>query len=550
MLQASKKLLFKALVGLQTFMLIALMNSTCQAFEDFDLSDLSIDLPIDANEEQLQQEIHEEINKTCPTDGGLRLIDIVTILTGPPLFLQNILPSDFYHKTYPPIIRSLHNQPTLMPLFENNCWSLSANAFYNQTTKQYFTSCSSAIGSYLNLSPSEDFLEQIDIDDFTTIDIPDVLSTLRGMTLQERRLGAMLQFWGSVSNWLLSAAMPFYYIEHNFFLNQKEIDRLQNQALFSGVGTKLPGLNLDTFTKNNLVSDRAGIGDLRLQVLYNLSIRPEWLVYFGGQLTFPTAHTFKRNINGGDNICKKHDFPLIDYKRMFDLFDCAKSQNDKRAQVDLSELVVGYGIDAIDRLTANVADRSLGQQHFSFGPTWFLEQPITGCTHLLFQGECSYVAPGHELRYFKIFKNKQEFIRDYSSEELAQENLLFLEEQSSNTLYPTLAHIKVRPGPIVEFNSAFVHNWQEFTGMIGYDFWAQAGEHIHPLASRCTCLSMLDIASGTQHAAYEGKLFGLIGVCFENDTYNMRVLLRGDTTIHHKGIGSSITVGLNLIFDF
>ena len=287
------------------------IDFSCEDFESF-----SIELPPNIEEEKQRQEIDAELTKNCDID--IPASTIVTILTTDnpdlldghtPIQLQNILQSNFYLHTNPPVVRSLHELPTLRPrLYCPDFWAFSADPFFNQTHEMFFTKCSPHIESYLNLS--EDFLATIDTDEFTAVTIPKVLSIFGNIALEERRIGIMLSSWKEYCNVIFSAALPAYYLEHNFFLSQKNQESIENQFLFSGnTGIVLPGLNFDTFVNQHLVSDKAGIGDLRLQALYDLS-RERRELYVGGQITFPTAHAF---INGiiGNKFCKTKQPPFI-----------------------------------------------------------------------------------------------------------------------------------------------------------------------------------------------------------------------------------------------
>jgi len=525
-------------------------------FIEFNDLDLSIDLAQNTQEEDDMINIGDAAR--CQ-GSALPAAEIVKILTGPgsnppatTIGLQNLLQFDFYHGTHPADSRTLHELPILevLPSDNRSCWSLQVQPFFNMTKKMYLTPCSSKILSYIDLLANEDFLNIIDEKDFTRVDIPDVISLFGQITLEERRLGAMLSVSKEYNRWFLSAALPAYYLERNFFLDQKYKDKLDNSPLFSGVGTQLPGLNLDTFVNKHLVSDKGGFGDLRLQAFYKvLHTDEERPLYFGAEVTFPTAHAVKTGIIGG-NFCPKSPPRLIDFAKMFSLF---AGTPQKSCMLELSELVVGYGIEALDRLTATLADAPLGQQHVVLGPVLYTKQPLGFTTSIEFFGELQWSAPATEVRFFKVKKNPADFNRDYENddEDIAQSNLNFLMQQATNTLYPTVVKIRTHPGMVAHFNTALITNWNEyFTSVFGYDFWAQMKERLGHVTHRYTPGGPLDFAAGTKHSAREGKLFGSLTTNFCSTNYNVHVTLSADATVSNYGIGRSATAALALLFDF
>jgi hypothetical protein len=479
--------------------------------------------------------------------------------TFPPIQLQNILRQfNLYNHTYPLVIRDLHTIPTLQPLLTctDRKWSFALEPFYNQTTKCFYTPCSSKILSYIGLLAQEDFLEIIDVDDFTNVDIPDVLSLFGQMTMEERRLGAMVQGWFQHNRWTASVALPIYYIEHNFQLTQKRKDALENAALFAGSpSVNLPGLDLDTFTNQHLVRDRAGIGDLRIQGFYDISHYEDRPVNIGLELTFPTAWTAKRGIIGG-NFCKTSPIPEIDYQTIFDFYGGTLEgfgKSPKTCKLELAELVVGYGIATLDRLTSILGDSSLGLQHFKGGPVVYTTQPLCWRTSLDLYGELQWSAPHQELRFFRIKKNQLEFFRNYTSIDpvVAEANLQFLDQQSTNFLYPTAVKISTRPGMMFHINGALTTEWHPILSTtLGYDYWSQRKEKLGKISCRVTPGDPLDLCAGMQHSAREGKIFGNVMTKLCELNYDILIVLRGDLSVQNRGIGKSFTLGVDFVFDF
>lgn len=526
----------------------------------FSPTSISIDqIPLDLEQEQ-QFKTLEDLNKTtkapaCNEQSAAIILAGLTQENTPEV--QNILKTNFYEKTNPPVVRSIHDLPLisahiLRSKYEKGI-SIAATPFFNTTNRMFYTEHSDKILAYIALLSNKDFLEKIDQLDFTKIDIADVLSIFNKMSLVERRFGAMASAWGSWNHWTVSAALPFYWNEHNLFLTDAEQERIMNQPLFTGVGTVLPGLDFDTFRERHFINDKLGMGDLRLQLLYNFAGDQCPPMRIGGQITFPTAAKFKEGIIGG-HFCKTSPSPLIDYVKMFDLaFD-----GSKRASLDLSELVINYGLEAIDRLAGNLIDLPMGEQHVNLGPLFHLEPCLSphGTIGLVLDGELKFTLPAHEIRLFRIKKNGLNFDRDYLEQTQLCQNMRFLDEQSSHFLYPTPVRISTRPGIIAKASAALlaqVHESVQLT--VGYDFWGQTREHLGKISCVFTPLDFapqqLDLAAGTKHKAYEGKIFaGILGKICTKDFYPVHIGLQGDATVHNHGIGKSYTVGMHIGIDF
>lgn len=538
----------------------------------FSPTSISIDtIPLDLEQEQ-QFKTLEDLNKAtkapaCDEENAATYLGFLTRdnsqLGFPTIEIQNILKTNFYEKTNPPVIRSIHDLPLisahiLRSNYENGI-SIAATPFFNTTNRMFYTEHSDKILAYIALLSSKDFLGKIDQLDFTKIDIADVLSIFQQMSLVERRFGVMASAWGSWNHWTVSAALPLYWNEHNLFLTDAEQERVMNQPLFTGVGTVLPGLDFDTFRERHFINDKLGMGDLRLQLLYNFAGDQCPPVRIGGQITFPTAAKFKEGIIGG-HFCKTSPFPLIDYMKTFDLYGeiAALSPEKKRAQLELSELWISYGLEAIDRLAGNLIDLPMGEQHVNLGPLFHLEPSLSphGTIGLVLDGELKFTLPAHEIRLFRTKKNGLNFDRDYLEQTQLCENMRFLDEQSSHFLYPTPVRISTRPGIIAKASAALlaqVHESVQLT--VGYDFWGQTREHLGKISCVFAPLDFapqqLDLAAGTKHKAYEGKIFaGILGKICTKDFFPVHIGLQGDATVHNHGIGKSYTVGMHIGIDF
>jgi hypothetical protein len=504
---------------------------------------------------------------------NLTLLDpdlIISFLTSSPLRLQNILPFDVYNFTYPLQRRSLHTIPSLALLLQDipTCnWSTTVKPFLRFVPRARFTPKSTNILTYLSMLTDHDFIEDIDIDEFTTLDIPEVLPLFKNIRLEEREFGAMCSLQLRRNNWIVSFTLPVLYLENNYFLTEKEQDAIQAAPLFSG-GTVpkpalTPSIDFSTFTEDHLINDKGGIGDLRAECWYELS-HERCSAYIGGQITIPTAHVVLSGIAGAPDsaFCQKI-LPYFDIQTMFNLYTAGTSN----AAVTLATMVANLGIDALDRLSSILLNNPLGTKHIGLGPI-FRADGCLGHPNITFQvtSDIAYYIPRQEVRYFKTVKNAQEFNRDYSNSAQAQNNLNFLMQQATDTLYPTAVCIKVHPGWTINLTSALRFFRPKYVVTIGYNFWAKTHEHLGCLEKTfgvCDSFSalygearynndkILDLAAGKLSSALQGKLFASITSTIRSkNSYDIRTGIRADATLHTYALGKDFTIAIDFIIDF
>ena len=504
----------------------------------------------------------------------LTLIDpeiIITLLTGSPLRLQNILPFSLYYYTYPLQRRSLHTIPSLALLLQDvpQChFSGTVKPFFRFTPRAHFTPRSTNILCYLSMLTEHDFIEDIDLDEFQNIDIPAVLPLFKNIRLEERELGAMCSLQFHQNNWIASLTLPILYLENNYFLTEQEREAIEKSPLFSGATVPnpslTPSLDFSTFTEDHLINDKGGIGDLRAECWYDLTSHERCSAYVGAQITIPTARVVLSGISGApdDAFCQK-TLPFFDLQTMFNLF----SAGTANATVTLATMVANLGIDALDRLSSILLNNKLGIKHVALGPV-FRADGCLGRPDLTLQvtADIAYYIPANEVRYFKTVKNAQEFDRDYADPEQAQANLNFLMQQATDTLYPTAVCIKVHPGWTINFTSALRVFRPKYTATVGYNFWAKTHENFgcisktfgvcDPFSSlygapRYSNAKILDLSAGRLSSALQGKLFGSItSTIHSKDSYDIRTGIRADATVHTYVLGRDFTLAIDLIIDF
>jgi hypothetical protein len=482
--------------------------------------------------EYRQGRLHPE---SCVTD-----FDIVNALVH--LNAQEAFRSDFYRRSYPVRVRDPLDLPTCRLLCEDTeNFALGALVFYNQTTQAYFTECSSAITSYLDIANSA-FLRKLDLKLFN-IDLPKIAALFTGATLQERRAGFMLNGCWCGCNFKISARTPLYYLEHNFFLSQEDRKIIEDKPFFNQPSrSRSDDEDAQEFINDNLVSDKFGFGDTRINLLYHSVETPCSDLWLGAQMTLPSAHTLKQGILG--RSCFPSEQPNFDFRSLFRAVIC--EDNTTKAK----EMGISLGVKALNRLTAVVANTPLGNgNHVGLGPLIEHMYYLTPDARFFINGCVEYLFPATEKRFFVARVPEKAFDRDYKDPEKATENLDFLNEQFINTLFPVASPTRVYPGTLIKLSTAFFYDTDCWQGSLGYDFWWQAAERVIPLhAAPPGEYFAVDIAQRPK--AWQNKLFGKIIKYQQGSCYDWHLGLRADVTVSTKGIGRDFTLAIDVGIDF
>ena len=244
------------------------------------------------------------VQASCfPTEG---IIVALTPVSGPddipPLInAVAILSEDLYKSTVGPVTRrSLLDEPALIPdHFFNNYWTVTSDLFYNFSPRVFFTKNSAFIRDYLDLT-NQNIINEIANTEFTTADIPGILGLFSTIKLQQHRAGIMFGFARQWERFLITARIPLYYMLENFYLTSDEIDRIKNNPFFDTDDSLSSEENVKRFLLQHIVGDKLGSGDTRISFLAHCIRCPRKNLWFGLQMTLPTAKVFKRALLGGE----------------------------------------------------------------------------------------------------------------------------------------------------------------------------------------------------------------------------------------------------------
>jgi hypothetical protein len=528
--------------------------------DDFNFSLDSLDEEFNAQyDQEIAHLLHQTRAVTCEPFTSQNLVTFAVGLNFPVLEQFNI-----YKFTYPPVIRILHDLPSLRPWYGcDDKLCLYGTFFLNEMPRAYFTHCGTTVADYLFVSEDDAIIQELEN---LIPDVPTIIPLFNNARLQMHRLGVMLGASKCFGNLRFNAAVPLYYMAWNFFLNQTEVDALNAAPFFNG-GQPLPngqgqndGFSIfdpNTFIDRHLISDKFGLGDIRLYLDYLFCSETRCPFRIGGQLTLPNNTVIRHSIIG-NQFNKCYPGPGINFDEIACL--ALTSQGDPAdpltlvAKNELAALSQSYGLQLLDRLSATVLENQLGQRHVSYGALFETFIGLTKYTNFCIFFEWDQFVKGHEDRPVKlVISPGQSLDRDYTDEALANDNLTFLQQRLINIIFPPIANVQVKEGDIFKFRFYSQTNWRVCQWDIGYDLWYQRKEQVLTCCSCALPNAQLDILAATKPAALQGKIFGHFNVLKASDyeeDLSWRLGLKGEGTVNNFGIGKDWLVGIDFVADF
>ncbi len=460
------------------------------------------------------------------------------------------------------MIRNLHDLPSLRPWYgceDKLC--LYGIFFLNEMPNAYFH-CSPQLKDYLFIAEEDALVGDISSLLPNTAQIVPLFNIAR---LQMHRAGVMLGVSKCFGNMRFNAAIPVYYAAWNFFLTQTEIDALSATKFFSG-GKPLPNdqvqtlgystLDPNTFINRYLVSDKFGLGDIRLYLDYLFCGETRCPFRIGGQLTLPNNTVIRHSIIG-NQFSKCYPGPGLNFVEIANLICCVQIDDNPEslvAQNELRALGESYAIQFLERLSATVIQNQLGQRYVSYGALFESFLGLTDYTNLCIFFEWDQFIKGNEDRPVRLLITpSQSLDRDYANPNLANDNLTFLQQRTLNILFPPIANVQVKEGDIFKFRLYSQTNWRVVQWDIGYDLWYQAQEQVNTCCIPVWPNAQLDILSAGKAAALQGKIFGHFNVIKSPDCetdFGWRLGLKGEGTVNNYGIGKDWLVGIDFVADF
>ncbi|MFC1841769.1 hypothetical protein ACFLYA_01735, partial [Candidatus Dependentiae bacterium] len=480
--------------------------------------------------------------------------DIVTLLIG--IGADKILQEDIFLRTNPLNKRSLLDN-ALFLTDKNYCygnWIFGASLFYDQTTRMYYSRNSSKIACYLDLTKQtlmdlirekEDIIKGL-FPDFEFDKIVRGVSVIKCAATQERRAGIFFNFMGELKRINFKFQLPFYYLERNFFLTERERKAIENEF------GKSDPKEAFKFARRHLISDRIGFGDLRFSFDFPVSsCRREMSIRAGMFGTIPTAFAFKKGLYGREFkpiTCR----PKISFEQLFEL--AANGKGD-----EAFEIAQDFFLKALDGLSSMLINTDLGnERHFGLGGLLDIQVPLCYMlkrywaekTYIKNRISLEYLFPARECRWFIEKYDPSIFDRDYDDEFKAKENLAFLERMFVDKFFPYVYETKVSPGFVFWWVSKLAYETERWGLDLGWDVWVRTREKFSDICAPANQLCLLDVEKSRRPWAYQwnilGSLFFKVKRC-ESDLY---ISLNGEKTISSRGIGKPFKVTLGFERNF
>jgi hypothetical protein len=467
-----------------------------------------------------------------------------------------LLQQNLYLRTNELNLRSLLDYGLFIPYkyyCKNN--DLAFHFFFQQTTRDNFTRNSTNIDTYLALfKPTlldelarviQNVQELVDV----PIDVHAILPLFKNMTVQERRLGLMMQGIRRWDSLRFRYLIPIYYSEANFFLTPQEKEAIEEQ-----LGINDPAEDMK-FARRHLIADKFGIGDLRLNLDMHLSHIGSVVSRIGVLATIPTAFAFKKGLYGS-HFEKTTKRPCLDLCTIFDLATAGKFDQ-------LVQLGQQFAFAAIDQFSANLIDMPLGNGgHFGLGIytrtktrlSTLINRPWAHNIKMMSWLSAEYLFPRQHLRYFIPTSNAPEFaaagllrptgeiINQIENDPAyARATLDFLQTQIVNRIFPFVVPARVRPGMVFRWVSRYTYDAPRWGYSVGTDTWITTREKLSRLEIPACVPKNLNITIAQKPFTYQA---GVMGTVFWKHKKNFLLSLNAEYNATSIGIGSDWMVSI------
>lgn len=504
------------------------------------------------------------LNEMMPSSPMLRMLDpftIVQLLLG--IGAVDILKQDFFLATNRPARRSLLDMPLFQPnkaVFPIPSF-LNTQLFFDYTPSARFTRTSSNINSYIATS-DKSFLAALDKSikainvladgSIVALDIPLILELIGGMTLVERNIGFMFQTGGRWDRLQLRIFFPFYYHERNFFLPQNDLDTLAFQLGFS---------DEELFDDSYAVCDRLGIGDTRIEFGMH-AIEQQWCdMVLSVYATIPTAFTIWKGI-AGRAYKASNCYPNVDFDTLYAAAIAGDDGNETLSQQEASyDIITNFLLETWNQVDAALLDNSLGNNgHVGLGGAMaidagldqWISQPWASYTYWHNRVALEYLFKNNNTRFYINKNDPASFDRDWNNDDdvVAEENLIFLQNEFINRVFMLGLSTEVQPGIIGMWKSILVYQDPYWGGYFGTDLWFQTKEKHGCIQAQPELIRTLNLEKSYVPYAFQYKAIGGFGYTFYTEGCTMNLGIDGDVTLFTTGVGRNYMVTLRLDAQF
>ena len=494
---------------------------------------LSIHISINANltlEEQIEADLFDfdpsisAMDVTTPTITRGTTEKSVGILTE---FVkaQTILQEPLYYRTNPIARKNVVDIPIFQHFntFEKEETNFDCIPFYTQTFNELYYKDFDELKDYIDVN-QEHLIRRIDDLKLTTFDFPRVLQLFGKMKLQEHRIGLVFDWTKIRDDWALSIRIPFYYDEHNFYLNLTQ----RNQI------TDILGAVDPDFAFDHMVADFLSLGDTKLCFEYLIKQDHRYELALGIRATLPTKLRMSKGVVGAYFDVDKKPKSLNLHTDLLgipddpvDLDSYTQAEKDR-----MTDNATNFSLDALDHLSMLLLEQgSRNHFHVGIGPQMHSTMHFSSKCYLTNLVSLEVFTPAQETRFFLVKNDQAAFDAFYWNETDADVDakLVFLNKQLKEKFFPPGYSVSVFPGILLQSTSGLVIKRRRVTWTLGSDFWLHSTEKFGSIYAPESIKPLLD----TEKAKMGNRFQSTMWVALERNP-------RPDSTWQY---GATISVG-------
>lgn len=530
-------------------------DNTFSSLDTRTLSDSDIDDDDDAYFQSISM-LDLTTTRSCSPGEASEWVSVFTALNVP-----KILNITVFKKTSLPNSRNIINFPNFL-LCSYPCPTsdqLTFHAFYNQTSKQYFTrdeadDAGTRIGSYLDVKDKTvlDVLAEnlsslpADLASLKNLNLPDFFGTVANARLQERRIGFLGHYYHQVNSaTYFEAKLPCLWMIKNINFTDAEKKSIKKQlADFQG-----GNFDEDAFAKDHIIMDALGLGTLELSICKELINGKSWHLDGGVCLYLPTDVHFARGLYG-TYFDPKDQQPQLSFCDLVENFSVIPPYGV--VNPNATSILSNYFYGALNHLSSQLLQCNLGNdQHVGIGlklnPYWEISES--------WQCNSSFIlelfAPKEQNRFF-INKLSKPFTTTFSALTNDDDKLNAIESRLTQVLYPRVFATYVLPGLIFNYASNVQKNYRNWNFTLGYSGWYKAKEKFLCICRPTAQDYSLDIdkQKSLTPSAWSAKLHEKIHHTFYGTRYDASISLWSDQTIFGNGIGNDFSLGISIDTNF
>lgn len=451
-------------------------------------------------------------------------LDQMTRVTGDPdldqvIIALSVLKNPLWRHTKAPVGRDiLYLLPHKITALEYG--GVACNLFFNMTDRMQVDA-----GNLLQLEQAIDqtYLDQllqVYFENATSADISGLIPLFKKMTIQERKGGLFLQGGLNPGAFTIQCNTSLQFSERNFWLDKK--DQQEVKELIQ----RITGQEGALFDEREGYRIKYGMGDTRVKLGINTINMTSFQMDVGLETILPTSR-FSHTPQLKSNLGNIEDIDEL-----------------QESAVTILKSVRDYLIDP-----------RLGNGFYGLG--CYMEGKI-GLFHDLMQ---MWV----RLSYDKFFAGKQDRLimvkatlppidlgtinTEYPD---ADSKRQFIKNFLMQYVFPPSFKVTVDPGGVFNFVTSvsldFSNRWRY---ALGYDFYAQQGEHIRKVHNSSICVQDLRVEDSESASASQHKILSELMYYLKKREYtDMSIGAGGDMTVASRGIGQDWTVYLKFAASF